>query len=597
MENIANKIRQWLTGKFDEETKKQIKYLLEHNEKELIDSFYKNLEFGTGGLRGKMGVGTNRINKYTIGLATQGLANYLHKFFRKVKEIKVVIAHDTRNNSRFFAETAANVLSANNIKVYLFEDFRPTPELSFAIRALKAQAGIVITASHNPKEYNGYKVYWDDGGQIISPHDKNILQEIENIGIEDIKFEPVKEKIQIIGEDIDSLYLAQLKTISLNPEIVKEFSGIKIVYTPLHGTGIKLIPRALELYGFKNIEVIQEQAVPDGNFPTVKSPNPENPEALEMAISYAQKNNADIVLATDPDTDRLAVAVNDGDNNFVLLNGNQIGSIFSFYILNTLKNRGLLQGREYIVKTIVTTDLIKNIASYYDTQVFEVLTGFKYVAEKIRKYENDKIFLGGFEESFGYLIADFVRDKDAVMSALFISEILAWTKKLEISLLDLLNIIYLKFGFFKEKLVNLVKEGPEGAEEISRMMDAFRNETPAYLNDTNIVVIKDYLTGLASNIFNGQQEELDLPKSNVIQFILEDGSKITVRPSGTEPKIKFYISVHKLFDTEKINIDFENLENNPAQLKEILSQYRSQLDEADKLLKEKVEGFLKSLGL
>ncbi len=572
MTKVSEKIKFWLTGNFDEETKSLIKELLENNEQELIESFYKDLEFGTGGLRGKMGVGTNRMNKYTVGLATQGLANYLKKYFKKIKEIKVVIAYDTRNNSKFFAETAAAILSNNNIKVYLFDDFRPTPELSFAIRNLKAHAGIVITASHNPKEYNGYKVYWEDGGQIVSPHDKNILEEINNLDINNLDFTPKRSKIHIIGEDIDTIYLAQLLKVSLNPQIIQENAELSILYTPLHGTGIKLIPKALNLYGFKNVQIVKEQAIPDGNFPTVKSPNPENPEALQMALEKAKELDSDIILATDPDTDRLAVAVKH-KNKYILLNGNQIGSIMTYYILRNLKEKNRLAGDEYIVKTIVTTDLIKLIAQAYNINVYEVLTGFKYIARVIKEKEHTESFIGGFEESFGYLVADFVRDKDGVMAALFISEIAAWAKKEGKTLVDILNDIYIQYAFFKEKLINIVKEGINGTEEIAQIMNKYREETPAYINDTNIVLVRDYLTGIQSNLFNGEQKKIELPSSNVIQFILEDETIITVRPSGTEPKIKYYISV-----------------------REKVKNY-NELESVSKKLDKKIEGYLRALGI
>ena len=548
-ENVNSNVLAWMESNIDETTKQEIISLLKNDEKELIESFYKNLEFGTGGMRGKMGVGTNRINKYTIGLATQGFANYLKKNFKNIREIKVVIAFDSRNNSKLYARIAAEVFSANNIKVFLFDDLRPTPELSFAIRDLKAQGGVVITASHNPKEYNGYKVYWEDGAQVVAPHDKNIMQEVNKLEINDINFDFKEEKIQIIGEDIDSLYLAQLKTVSINPNLAQQ-SDLKIVYTPLHGTGIKLMEPALKLFGYKEVHIVNEQAIADGNFPTVKSPNPENPEALELALKKAEEINADIVLATDPDADRVGLAVKDSSGKFVLLNGNQTGSILTYYVLSNLKEK--IKEDDYIVKTIVTTDLIEEIAEKYNVKTYNVLTGFKYIAEIIRAKLGAK-FLGGFEESYGYLFSDFVRDKDAIMSGVMICEAAVWAKEQNKTLIDILNELYVEFGFYKDKLINIVKEGKEGQDKINQMIQNFRDDAPAIINDVNIVIIKDYLSGIESNLFNGTQSKIDLPKSNVIQFILEDFTRITIRPSGTEPKIKFYINVKdKIKSVEEI---------------------------------------------
>ncbi len=566
-ENVNSNVLAWMESNIDENTKQEILNLLKNDEKELIESFYTNLEFGTGGMRGKMGVGTNRINKYTIGLATQGFANYLKKNFKNIREIKVVIAFDSRNNSKEYARTAAEVFSANNIKVFLFDDLRPTPELSFAIRDLKAQGGVVITASHNPKEYNGYKVYWEDGAQIVAPHDKNIIEEVKKLDINDINFDFDDEKIQIIGEDIDSIYLAQLKTVSLKPELAKE-SDLKIVYTPLHGTGIKLMQPALNMFGYKDVHIVEEQATPDGNFPTVKSPNPENAAALELALNKAKELDADIVLATDPDADRVGVAVKNDKGQFVLLNGNQTGSILAHYVLSNMKEK--IKEDDYIVKTIVTTDLIEDIATKYNVKTFNVLTGFKYIAEIIRQRLGAK-FLGGFEESYGYLFSDFVRDKDAIMSGVMICEAAVWAKSQNKTLIDILNELYVEYGYHKDKLVNIVKEGKDGQEEINQMIQNFRDDAPAIINDVNIIIIRDYLTGVESNLFNGTQSKIELPKSNVIQFILEDFTRITIRPSGTEPKIKFYINVK-----DKIK-SIEDIPEAEKRMSELINNYEKAL--------------------
>ncbi len=541
VENVKSNVIAWTESNIDKKSKSHILNLLENNEKELVESFYKKLEFGTGGMRGKMGVGSNRINKYTIGLATQGFANYLRKNFDNSREIKVVIAYDNRNNSKDFAKTAADVFSANNIKVFLFDDIRPTPELSFAIRDLKAHGGVVITASHNPKEYNGYKVYWDDGAQVVSPHDKNIIGEVNKLEINDINFDSNQELIQSIGEDIDSLYIAQLKDVVVNSHIIKKQSELKIVYTPLHGTGVTLLPETLKILGFKNVNLVKEQSTKDGNFPTVKSPNPENPEALEKALKQAKKDNSDIILATDPDADRVGVAVRDSKGEFILLNGNQTGSILTYYLLSSLKKQNKIIEDSYIAKTIVTTDLIEDIAKSFNVKTYNVLTGFKYIAKLIRELPGSK-FLGGFEESYGYLFNDAVRDKDAVMAAALICEAAAWAKDKGKTLFDILKDLNVEYGFNKDVLINLIKEGKEGKEEINNIIQAYRDDAPALINDINVVIIRDYLTGIESNLFNGEQKEINLPKSNVIQFIMEDMTRITIRPSGTEPKIKFYIN-------------------------------------------------------
>ncbi len=541
---ILKKAQIWLRGNYDSETKEAVKNLIKNNEKELTESFYKNLEFGTGGLRGIMGVGTNRINKYTVGAATQGLSNYIKKEFSGLNEIKVTIAHDNRNNSRFFAELTADIFSANGFKVYLFESLRPTPELSFALRHFSCQSGVVITASHNPKEYNGYKAYWDDGGQVVSPHDKNIIEEVNKItDINDIKFNGIKENITILGEDFDNIYIKNLKSLSVSSDIIKRNSDFKIVYTPIHGTGVRLVPATLKAFGFKNIFNVPEQDIVDGNFPTVISPNPENAEALEMAIQKAKEVDADLVLATDPDADRVGIAVKNLNNDFVLLNGNQTASVLIYYLIKSKIDKGLIKGNEYIVKTIVTSELLADIARKYNIEYFDTLTGFKFIAEIIKENEGKKLFIGGGEESYGYLAGEFVRDKDAVMSSALIAEAAVWAKDKGKSFYELLIDIYIEFGLYKEALVNLVKKGKTGAEEIQKMMNGFRENPPKSIAGSKVIQIKDYLLQHSENLVTETIEPINLPKSNVIQFFTEHGYKITVRPSGTEPKIKFYISV------------------------------------------------------
>ncbi len=542
--NILQKAEIWLNGKYDDATKKEVKKLIENNPTELEDAFYKNLEFGTGGLRGIMGVGTNRVNKYTIGAATQGLSNYIIKNFSNLKQIKVAVAHDNRNNSRYFAELTADIFSANGFKVYLFESLRPTPELSFAMRHFNCQSGVVITASHNPKEYNGYKAYWDDGGQVVAPHDKNIISEVNKItNVDDIKFESIKRNIISLGEDFDTLYLNKLKTLSVSKDIIEKHDDFKIVYTPIHGTGVKLVPETLRAFGFKNIFNIPEQDIVDGNFPTVISPNPENAEALEMAIQKAKEVDADLVLATDPDADRVGIAVKDLKNNFILLNGNQTASVLIYFLIKSKIDRNLIKGNEYIVKTIVTSELLADIARKFNIEYFDTLTGFKFIAEIIKENEGKKLFIGGGEESYGYLAGEFVRDKDAVMSAALISEAAVWAKEQGKSFYEMLIDIYIEFGLYKEVLVNLVKKGKKGNEEIRAMMDNFRKNAPKTIAASKITKVKDYFLQQSKNIVTDTVETINLPKSNVIQFFTEDGYKITVRPSGTEPKIKFYIGL------------------------------------------------------
>ncbi|MGC1391891.1 MAG: phospho-sugar mutase [Bacteroidales bacterium] len=559
IDEIRAKAEGWLSKEFNEETRKEVREMLEKDEKKLVDAFYQDLEFGTGGLRGVMGAGTNRMNIYTLGMATQGLSNYLKKQCGNSR-IKVAIAHDCRNNSRYFAETTANIFSANGFIVYLFESLRPTPELSFAIRHYNCQSGVVITASHNPPEYNGYKAYWDDGGQVVAPHDEAIIDEVRRIStVNDIKFKGRKNRIKIIGKETDDLFLNEVHKMSLNPEVINRFSNIPIVYTPIHGTGITLVPPALKLFGFKNIISVPEQDITDGNFPTVKSPNPEEPDALKLAIKKAVETNAELVMATDPDADRLGLAVKNRKGEFVLLNGNQTGVILIWYILSQYKERKKYKGDEYIIKTIVTSDLIEKIAESYNVEFFNVLTGFKFFAELIREMEGIKKYIGGGEESYGFLPGDYVRDKDAVASCALAAEATAWAKSKDMSLFDLLLDIYVKYGFYKEKLINIVRKGKEGADEIKAMMTGYRNNHPEKINNSKVVKVNDYETQISHNILKGTKTNIDLIKSDVLQFFLADGTKISVRPSGTEPKIKFYFSVNtklvspdKFEETEKI---------------------------------------------
>lgn len=558
-DEIRKKAQSWLGKEFNEETRNEVREMLDKDEKKLIDAFYQDLEFGTGGLRGVMGAGTNRMNIYTLGMATQGLSNYIVKQCGN-SGVKVAIAHDCRNNSRYFAETTANIFSANGFEVYLFESLRPTPELSFAIRHYKCQSGVVITASHNPPEYNGYKAYWNDGGQVVAPHDEAIIEEVRKItSVNDIKFNGKKEKIKIIGKETDDLFLAEVLKMSLNPEIINKFSNIPIVYTPIHGTGITLVPPALKLFGFRNIISVPEQDITDGNFPTVKSPNPEEPDALRMAIKKAVETNAELVMATDPDADRLGLAVKNKKGEFILLNGNQTGVILVWYILSQYKERKKYKGNEYIIKTIVTTDLIERIAEAYKVEYFNVLTGFKFFAELIRENEGKKKYIGGGEESYGFLPGDYVRDKDAVSSCALAAEATAWAKGNGMSLYELLLDIYVKYGFYKEKLINIVRKGKEGADEIKAMMTGYRNNPPEKINNSRVIRVSDYENQVSHDTVKGTKTKIDLIKSDVLQFFLEDGSKISVRPSGTEPKIKFYFSVNtklasadKFEETEKI---------------------------------------------
>ncbi|QKG80197.1 phospho-sugar mutase [Tenuifilum thalassicum] len=559
---VLEKARQWLSPSFDEETRKKVKELIENDPKELTESFYRDLEFGTGGLRGIMGVGTNRMNRYTVGMATQGLSNYLKKHFAQLPEIRAAIAYDSRNNSPLFAEIASKVLSANGIKVYIFDSLRPTPELSFAIRTFKCHCGIVITASHNPKEYNGYKVYWEDGGQIVPPHDKGIIEEVKAINnIEQVNFKGNEKLIVPIGKEIDEIYLNTLSTLSLSPEVIRQYSELPIVYTPIHGTGVNLVPMALKKFGFKNVITVEEQCKIDGNFPTVASPNPEERTAMQLAIEKAKAYYAEIAMATDPDSDRVGIGVRKPNGDYVLLNGNQAASILIYYILNKWHEHNKISGNEFLVKTIVTTDLISAIAHDFGVDCYEVLTGFKYIAEKIREQEGVKKFIAGGEESYGYLYGDFVRDKDAVLSCAMFAEITAWAKSKDKTLLDILYEIYTKYGLYKEHLVSLTRKGIDGLAEIKSIMEKFRSNPPKEIGSSKVVTIIDYLNQVSINVHTGKEYPINLPKSDVMQFITENGTKVSVRPSGTEPKIKFYISVKgQLDEGEDIDTAFTRLD-------------------------------------
>jgi len=546
LNEVIAKAQIWLDGNYNEETKKQVRRLLEAEDKsELIESFYRDLEFGTGGLRGIMGAGTNRMNIYTVGAATQGLSNYLKAQFPDVPQLSVVIGHDCRNNSRLFSEVSANIFSANGIKVYLFEDLRPTPEASFAIRHLGCQSGIILTASHNPKEYNGYKAYWNDGAQMVAPHDENVITEVNKIAsVDDIKFEGNSALIEIIGEEIDKLFIENIKKLSLSPESIKRNSDLKIVYTPIHGTGVKLIPRALKEYGFTNIIAVPEQNVVSGDFPTVVSPNPEEPAALDMAVKKAIETDADIVMASDPDADRLGIAVKNDKGEWILVNGNQTALLFIYYLIRRWKELGKLNGNQYIVKTIVTTEIIKQIAERNGVEMFDCFTGFKWIAAVIRENEGKKEYIGGGEESYGFLPEEFARDKDAVSSCTVMAEIAAWAKDNGKTLFELLQDIYVEYGYGKEKGISVVRKGKSGAEEIAQMMRDFRSNPPKEIAGSKVKVVKDYESLKITDLDSGKVSDLVMPAtSNVLQYFTEDGTKISVRPSGTEPKIKFYVEV------------------------------------------------------
>lgn len=546
LKSVTEKAQVWLSDAYDAETRAEVQRMLDAEDKtELIESFYRDLEFGTGGLRGIMGAGCNRMNIYTVGAATQGLANYLKEAFADLDQIKVAVAHDVRNNSRKFAEVVANVLSANGIKAYLFDSFRPTPELSFAIRHIGCQSGVNITASHNPKEYNGYKAYWEDGAQIIAPHDVNIINHVNKIkGAEDIKFEGNPDLIEIIGKEVDDAFLAAIKELSLSPEAIKKHSDLKIVYTPIHGTGVELIPASLKNYGFTNIIHVPEQDVPSGDFPTVESPNPENPSAMAMAIAKAKEVGADLVMASDPDADRIGCVIRDNNGEYVLINGNQIAMILLYYLMTRNTELGKLTGNEYIVKTIVTTETIKAIADANNIKMYDCYTGFKWIASVIRDNEATCRYLGGAEESYGFLAEDFARDKDAVSAVSLMAEAAAWAKENGKDFLQMLQDIYIKYGFSREEGISVVRQGKSGAEEIVAMMKNFRTNPPKSIGGSDVSIIKDYDSLELTDVKACKVEKLDMPTtSNVLQFFTEDGTKISVRPSGTEPKIKFYVEV------------------------------------------------------
>ncbi len=568
---IKQKAEQRLSDGFDQATKDAVRELIEHDPKELTESFYKNLEFGTGGLRGIMGVGTNRMNIYTVGMATQGLANYLKKEFPG-RKIKVAIGHDSRNNSRKFAEHTARIFAANGFIVYLFDALRPTPELSFAIRELGCQSGVVVTASHNPKEYNGYKAYWADGAQVTPPHDKNIIDEVAKItSIEQIETQGGEENIHILDEEFDKIYLDKIRALSLSPEAVAQYHDMKIVYTPIHGSGVVLIPKSLHNFGFTKVLTVKEQNIIDGNFPTVASPNPEERATMQMAIDYAEQVGAELVLASDPDADRVGVAVRNTNGEYVLLNGNQTCSLLTYYLLRRWSELGRLNGREFVVKTIVTTELVARIAESFNVKYFDCLTGFKYIAELIRENEGKLKYIGGGEESYGYLVGDFVRDKDAVSACSMVAEAAAWAKSQGMTLYDLIKTIYLQYGFYKEGLVSIVRKGKDGQEEIKQMMAEYRTNPPRSLGGSPVVMIKDYLTRITTDMVTGHTEAIEIEQSNVLQFITEDGTKVSVRPSGTEPKIKYYFGVRAdLPDMQQFNTVQQQLDAKIEALKKEL---------------------------
>ncbi len=548
---IIDRAKIWAKDPFDDKTKAEVQDLLNKGGEELTNSFYKDLDFGTGGMRGIMGVGTNRMNKYTVGMTTQGLANYLLKTYPN-KTIKVAISYDCRNNNTFFANTVADVLTANGIEVYLFDELRPTPELSFAIRELGCDSGIMITASHNPKEYNGYKVYWNDGAQVVPPHDKNIIHEVRQItDVNQVKFEGNKALLHRMGKEMDEKYIQQLKTLSLSPELIKQ-QGLKIVYTPIHGTGVDIVPKALRSFGFENVYHVEKQDIVDGNFPTVYSPNPEESAALEMAIEKAKAVGAELVMATDPDSDRVGIAVRKEDGNFELFNGNQTATIMIYYLLNKWKELGKLTSNKFITKTVVTSEILCDIAKSYDVKCYDTLTGFKWIAELIREKEGKEQFIAGGEESYGYLIGDFVRDKDAVASCCIIAEAAAWVAaEKKMNLYQFLPEIYQHYGLYLENLISVKREGKAGEEEIKAWMKQYRENPPQKILNSNVTQVFDYQSSVLQNIKTGEKQPINLPKSNVLQFLTDDGTKITMRPSGTEPKIKYYFSVKAPFDKNK----------------------------------------------
>lgn len=546
LNSVVARAEKWLEGNYDETTKAEVKALLDAEDKApLIDAFYRDLEFGTGGLRGIMGVGSNRMNIYTVGAATQGLSNHLLKSFSDLDQISVCIGYDCRNNSELFSKISADIFSANGIKVYLFESLRPTPEMSFAIRELGCQSGIILTASHNPKEYNGYKAYWDDGAQVLAPHDKAIIDEVSAIAsIDDIKFEGNPALIEELGEDMDKQYIDRVKTLSLSPDAVQRHKDLKIVYTPIHGTGVKLVPAALRAFGFENIINVPEQDVVSGEFPTVKSPNPEEPAALALAIQKAKDTDADIVMASDPDADRLGIAMKDDKGEWILVNGNQTALMLTYYMITKWKDNGMIDGNQFFVKTIVSTELLGEVAIKNGVESYDCYTGFKWIAAVIRQFEGKKKYICGGEESFGFLCQDFVRDKDAVSACAMFAEMAAWAKDNGKTLYEMLQDIYVEYGYSKEKMIYIVRHGKTGADEIRQMMVDFRNETPKTLAGSPVIAVKDYLALVKKDLVSGEIEKLDFPApSDVLQFYTEDGSKVSVRPSGTEPKIKFYMEV------------------------------------------------------
>jgi len=554
---IQEKVNKWLNGKFDQQTKDAILKLEKEHTNELADAFYCNLEFGTGGLRGIMGVGTNRINKYTVGMATQGYANYLKQSFPD-QEIKVAIAHDCRNNSRFFAETTANVFAANGIKVFLFEDLRPTPELSFTIRFLKCQGGVVCTASHNPKEYNGYKAYWDDGGQLVPPHDKNVIKEVEKIStVDEVKWSGGEANIKIIGREIDEAFMEMVQSLSVYPEIIQAQHDLKIVYTPIHGTGIVLVPEVLKRFGFTNVNIVEEQSKPNGNFPTVVYPNPEESEAMSFGLKKARQIDADILLGTDPDSDRVGIGVKDKKGEWRLLNGNQTAVLAFNYMIEARKEKKIAKSNDMVVKTIVTTEMIDVIAKRNGVKCYNVLTGFKWIAELIKEKEGKENYVIGGEESYGLMIGSKVRDKDAVSAVALLCEMAAYEKNKSKSLYEKLIDLYLQYGFYKEHLISITKKGMDGQKQIADMMDSYRSNPPKRIIGTEVIQLLDYERRIAKDLKTGKSSDISLPESNVLQFILADGSKISARPSGTEPKIKFYFSVFKELKRPE---DLENTE-------------------------------------
>ena len=552
---VTEKAGEWLSPAYDEETRKEVQAMLDNEDKTpLIDAFYRELEFGTGGLRGIMGAGSNRMNIYTVGKATQGMANYLNECFKDKEQISVVVGHDCRNNSRLFAEVSANIFSANGIKVYLFEDLRPTPEISFAIRHLGCQSGVNITASHNPKEYNGYKAYWEDGAQVLSPHDTAIIDNVNKVKVEDIKFQGNPSLIEVIGEEVDNAFLEQVRTLIIDPEVIERHKDLKIVYTPIHGCGRVLIPASLRRWGFENIHCVEEQMVKDGNFPTVVSPNPENPEAMTLAMNLAKEIDADLVMASDPDADRLAIACKNTKGEWMIVNGNQTCMIFLYYIITQYTKLGKMTGKEFVVKTIVTTEVIKNIAQKNNLKMYDCYTGFKWIAKVIRDNEGIAKYIGGGEESFGFLAEDFCRDKDAVSACSLIAEVAAWAKDNGKSLYEMLMDIYVEYGFSKEVTVNVVKPGKSGADEIRLMMENFRSNPPKEIAGEKVVCAKDYKS-LKQTDGEGNVTDIDMPEtSNVLQYFTQSGNKISVRPSGTEPKIKFYMEAKGVMNNRD---DFE----------------------------------------